>query len=433
MRKEAQYNRIRSAKVSGLRRENIKLVRSLERYIDTEKINDEDQMLRKYILRLYGCSHFSLYRDIKAGTPDITYVSSFTCDHKLCLICNMIKSKMIRRKYMKFLSKDNLLTNYDLMHLTLTVPHNENGFRGVRYYGVTLKKAFNEMRKKKYRFWAEYVYAGEYGVEMTKGKNALHIHIHSLLLVFRVEQSRNKLHREILLMWNRLTMDHTATRQVLSDQDKEAIMRGNKLLTTTDVNNLHPKGSTMIGLESLYVYRTGKDGTKRKSYVRPVVVTDTAGQTVVSNMSAVMGGVMECIKYHFEPMALKNENEDYNAEFICEALPLLYRQPLYAKFGAFYGEKELNFNTQEFDKEEFEAILKETAGEGVRHPVTGEPLSLETMDYSYFIADPKSVYHGDEKKPVIDKKRKIELPEYYSVLDAGRVMLEMAIDKRRVH
>ena len=43
------------------------------------------------------------------------------------------------------LQNDNV--KYDLMHLTLTVPHNSDGWRGKKFYFKEIIQAFNQMRK----------------------------------------------------------------------------------------------------------------------------------------------------------------------------------------------------------------------------------------------------------------------------------------------
>jgi len=137
--------------------------------------------------------------------------------------------------------------SYDLMHLTLTLPHyKETGFRGNQYYYGEITELFERLRKSKA---FNEVLGGEYGVETTinkwfynlaekktgelkticekefkkikkeekknfeildviedeKRSNGLNIHIHSLLFTERFTKNRNTIHREILKEWNNLS------------------------------------------------------------------------------------------------------------------------------------------------------------------------------------------------------------------------------------
>lgn len=198
------------------------------------------------------------------------------------------------------------------------------------------------MRKKP--FWKKAVYAGEYTVEFTRNQNGLHIHIHALLLVKKAEQNRNQLYEDILLAWNRQTTWEEAPRKVFSETQKAAIAKALKWENTNLVDDLlDPTGSTLCGLESLYVLKDGK-----KRYVNP------------ENEKEFMAGIMECLKYHFEPCKVKKDKETgeinlkqgamnqpngrFDIDLIIEVLPAIYGQRLYAKIGAFYGDARLNMN-----------------------------------------------------------------------------------------
>ena len=200
------------------------------------------------------------------------------------------------------------------------------------------------MRKKP--FWKKQVYAGEYTVEFTRGKNGLHIHIHALLLVKKEFQNRNRLYRNLFKAWNQQTTSEDANRQEFSQDQKKGIAKALGMTVGSEYfeaffAKLHPSGSTLCSLESLYVVKDGK-----KRYVKKGDEKD------------FMAGIMECLKYHFEPCKIKNEEDgshfsggvfkkdsgQFNVELLFEVLPAIYKQRLYAKIGAFYGDPRLNMN-----------------------------------------------------------------------------------------
>lgn len=338
------------------------------------------------------CCHHTLVREHKDGACE--FMAAKTCKHKFCAICNERRAKEVRRKYRQLFERNpNLIHEYDFFHLTLTVPHSQTeGYKGDRFYGPELMRLFNFMRKKKW--WKNMVYAGEFGLEITKGKNGLHIHIHSMLLVRKSIQNRNTLHKEILLHWNRATSG-AGTRKEFTNEEIESILKGNQNLTRLEVEMMDPTGATVIGLESLYVKSNEKKrGFKYcersgfyKRYVRPS-----------DKFDRFMGGVMECIKYHFEPMALKKDGK-MDFDLLAEILPAVSGKPMYRKFGAFHSgtknahpdAKILNFNHK---LDDIEKDVEETANDTVYHPETLKP--VDTSQYSYVITSLASLYFDKE-------------------------------------
>lgn len=396
-------NSKRSNTLSSLVRRNRKTAKMITEYIQENDDLSAIQLdhLQGYKNYIQKCSHYTLYAKSQL-TDKITLIASSRCTNKACFVCNWINKKTIRRKYIKFF-KDNqeLLqiqrgsqvryitksqvnkyiekgfintgsVNYDIMHLTLTVPHTrENGFNGNRYYFKELIERFNLLRK--YKEISEAVYGGEFGLEATKTDNGLNIHIHSLLFVKQATQNRNTLHREILKYWNNLTVSRYSSREGFTPGQIEAIIKGNKLLTGEYIiNNLNPKGSTLITLENIYV----KNGREKER------IKDWQDKRMIKS-------VMEALSYHYEPKTFLNDDNEVNIELLAELLPHVYKQRLYSKIGCLYGEKSLNVREHDTDIiEEFDNVVE------LFDQDTGE---IITESLEYFVTDPCNMFVKDNE------------------------------------
>jgi hypothetical protein len=416
------FSRKRSNRFSSLKREAQKMSKALSIWNaeNTDRITPEQQ---ECIVRLgkslNSCCNRTLYRE-HLSNKALELVAGMTCKHKVCPVCNSNRSKATRKKFLSFIIEEaHLAENYDFMHMTLTVPHVEStegketaGWREKEFYAKELISTFNLMRKSEE--WKRLVYAGEYCVEVTKNNSGLHIHLHALVLVHKHEGSRNTLHRFVLQHWNRLTVDRSFHRNPFTAEQREAIKKGNKRLTDMDVAMLDPQGATLIGLESLYV----KD-PKRKSGKRYINPADT---------SDLVAGVMECMKYHFEPMALKKPDGSYDFELLTELLPNIFRQPMYQKFGAWRGEKRLNINENPSNAEDIKQQLDELGHDNVINPETLEVAMRE--EYEYVLLNPAAVYHFQQEgnRPQVRKRAKRHyLPMARSLPDALRQMVDLAV------
>ena len=425
------YNRKRSNRVSSLKRKNFDLTKQIKPLFNNRDITPEQGIyLQKLSRNLNLCSSHSLYREHLSNNA-VEYIGSHTCDHKLCFVCNSMRQKRIRRKYLNFFDTNhtlNILRNnksnseraftksvydkmlsdgdvpskhtfvkevgYDLMHLTLTVPHYEgSGFRGYEYYYDDIIRLFNFLRKKKQ--WNYFVYGGEYGIETTKGKNGLNIHIHALLMVRQEKQNRNKLHKYILQQWNRMTFNPYNPRDGFSDEVNFKIRKSNKLLTYNDVSKLNPKGSTIITLEN--IYNLDDKGNKER-----VSGNDLVGSDFGSD--AMMSAVMETISYHFEPQCFDKKEGEYDIELMLNIMPVLQGKPLYRKFGCLHREQSLNIkiSTAERIQEDF----SESGSQEVINPVSFIPAERE--EYTFFVSNPACVYHIESEalKPVFSRSSK---------------------------
>ena len=382
-------NRKRSKRLSYLKRQNMKLATEIQRYMKKNTPIQGVELLDGLVRNLKSCSNFTLYG--QTG-QNIRLLTAITCNHKLCCVCNWNRQKKIRRKYFRWFENNKTLCKigtencttycthaqlndylnkgfklytdkieYDLMHLTLTVPHSATGWRGQKIYFSEIMKAYNDMRH--YDEWKNLVYGGEYGVETTKNESGYHTHIHSLVFVKKGTQNRNLLHLNVLQMWNKLTVDSNAERNYFDDTQRVALKKGNKLLTDREIDRLNPKGATLIGLKCLYTTQNGI-----KTYTKEW------------GSEAMMKGVMETISYHFKPQLFQLSEHTLDVESIVDMLPKVYGKILYRKFGVLHGEKSLNVkdNSLVSDFEETTEDYDEETG--------------EVFDTQYFITNPLNVY-----------------------------------------
>ena len=411
-------NRKRNKTIIKLKKDNMDLADSLEKYIKENCMtlaDSELDMSYKLIKNLRYCSNATLYGQTN---DNIKIISSLSCGKKLCNVCNWLRQKKIRRKYFawfsinqtlckvtkgtdyKYVTRNNLdkyiqkgfsLENenvpYELKHLTLTVPHSADGWLGNRFYFKEIISKFNQMRKTKE--WKKYVCGGEYGVEVTRGNdkkykdkvddenNGYHIHIHALLFMLKETQSRNLLYLDVFRIWNRLTVDKNYWRKEFSEETKKAIKKGNEDYFTDDyIKKLKPNGSTFVDFESVYrLVINQKTGKKERKYETDI------------NSEATKIAVMETISYHFKPKLFCTTEKDfwgrnsYDLEAIVEIITKLHRgNKMYHKFGCLEKEKCLNIKDDSL-LEDYDETAEDVDEE------TGEVLQTH-----YFITNPLNTY-----------------------------------------
>lgn len=410
-------NRKRSKQLSYLNRKNLDLADEIEKYMrkNADSITEEKDLIKKLVGRLRSCSYYTLYGQDSAN---IRLVTPKTCKHKLCNICNWHRQKKIRRKYFhwfennqtickiskgktvkycthaqleKYLNKGfNLNTDkieYDLMHLTLTVPHTKAGWKGSEFYLKEQKDAFHALRRLK--FWKNLVYGGEYGIESTINENGFHIHIHALLMVRKQTQSRNLLHFEIFKQWNRLSVNEDSKRKFFRKDEIDSIKVGNKLFTDEYVNELSPNGATLIGLECIYTQQ-------KQDYETKKIYTKEWGS------EAMIKAVLETISYHFKPKMfykyiIENGEKYYldsiDIEKVIKIIPKIHGQTMYWRMGVLEKEPSLGVKDDTL-LEDFEETTEDIDEE------TGEVLQTQ-----YFITNPLNVYSKGVNMEIAITKR----------------------------
>lgn len=388
---KAKQNNARAHRVRFLRTQNLQLATELEETmashsdtilemvgydqaaVELNDMRDHQKHVLKLISNLRGCCSQSLFKVWHDGQA-AEYVASHTCKSKICLVCNSDKKRKVRRKYWNWANDQAaMLADMNFMHLTLTVPHSaQNGWRGVQVYSSELLAAFNVMRK--YDWWKELVAGGEFNVEFTRNESGFHCHIHALLLVPDVKGSRNLLHSRILPTWNSLTMDPASTRQEFDADQLAGIQKSIRYLDPAGqariIDRLDPRGSTLIGLESLYTWQK-VDGQPVKKYI---------DQRDPRQLGA---GLMECLKYHFEPLCLKKSDKTWDIRLIYDLAPAIYRKVLHGRFGILRAFKELSISGKDPVQDMIDDV-KETGGI-TYNPITGE--ESERAEYNFHHCD----------------------------------------------
>jgi hypothetical protein len=360
------YQERKALRVAHLRREAVGLSRQLERQLVLTPT--DDPIYKRAVIALRSCCRHLVARKFYDGS--LEPLAGPTCKHKVCPICNALSARRIRAGYWRFFqAHPELLQQYSFMHLTLTLPHRAHELL-TEVYG-RLIKAFNELRKD--RNFKRMVFAGVRNVETTQGANGWHVHIHALLLLYSIQRSRNQFYSFLLLRWNQLTTPK-GKHKPLPPRQRAGIAAGLAYLKAPErealLNALDARGATSVGLESLYILLDGPGG-KLKKYVN------------ARNPEQMMGGILECIKYQFEPFALKDEDGTYNTDMIWQILPGIYKKRLYAAFGEFYGKGMYAAELRQMlnPDDEVTADIEAFGREAIVHPETGEVLS--SYDYSY--------------------------------------------------
>lgn len=416
LEKPINPNRRRSGKISFLRRKNQNLVEQMNVHVKSTVLNEETKTyVSKFVKNVKDCASLSLYE--KTAT-DIKHISSHTCDHKLCFICNYLRQKKIRRKYSLWFDNnphfltilkekgstyvekvitiwqhENKYPEYDIvsrvkfevMHLLLTVRHTEDGFKGEKFYQKEFRRLFNLMRKKEE--WLAWVYGGEFGFEITKKENGYHIHVHSMIFVKKGFRNRNKIYRMIFELWNKATVDKTNDKVKFTEKELTAIKKncGNipNWETPEDfVKRLKPNGATRIRLEGLYIH----DENGKKIYV-----TEYTGQNVMKSL-------LEIISYHFEPYAFDKENDEFDVPLMVELLPYMFNLRIYDRFGILHSESPLAMRNNSLLSDLEEALESKEELEG------GIEKAKENSNFS--IINPVYAYHPkhDDYRITINEK-----------------------------
>lgn len=105
-------------------------------------------------------------------------------------------------------------------------------------------------------------------------------------------------------------------------------------------------------------------------------------------------GVLECLKYHFEPFAIENDNGELNVCLLTNLLPNIYRQRLYTKFGAFYGQKMLNVTDEALTETDVQEFLENAQSECfcpiTSAPVPGTELQHIVFDIGHLVFNTKN-------------------------------------------
>jgi len=121
----------------------------------------------------------------------LKYIHSFHCKQKFCPRCRKLKSDALSNRLLAFFEliqedkaareeKRNLLENYDLAMLTVTLAHGPGKARNGWYF-EELKTHYRNALK--YGAFNKYIKGSIYSTETTVTSNGFHIHRHALVLV----------------------------------------------------------------------------------------------------------------------------------------------------------------------------------------------------------------------------------------------------------
>ncbi len=288
-----------------------------------------------------GLAHYNLRQSTKGiyalfkqgDTHRQQLMACWYSRHRLDHIWAYRKSRLIRKVWAEYLEQTRLYEHTTPMHLVLTVPHRGGRWRGKSFYAREMLTAFNQMRKNKH--WKRYIFAGEYGLEVSKAhgsENGLHIHLHCLVFM-RKEFRRKPVYSKIKELWKEQTGAQSIHFETLYVHRKDAqgrwiVDEARKDYVYTDSE---PEG---VAYKDPARYR--KKYYLNEPWFNELPETEQRKQYVVA--------ILEAIKYHFKNDALKNADGTYNIPLIAEVLEHSKYLRMYSKFGAFYGEKRLNYS-----------------------------------------------------------------------------------------
>lgn len=367
----------------------------------TEMDDEYGQLIKmRYDFLKSGKAVYALF-DQKGNAPKTQILACWYSKHRLDPVWNYRKSQLIRKIYTDYLKKSNIHNEYHPAHLVLTVPHADGLFRNQRFYAKEIMQCFNQMRKSD--TWKKYIYGGEYGVEIKKGRggNGLHIHIHSLVFQ-KPEYTINETRDAILKMWQSITgasFIHYETLYFFKKKENGKFETELKSVFDKELNDY--KNITVK--KKFYIDR----------YDRP---TDNAAR-----ISEYIYGVMECIKYHFKNDALQLQDKTYDVDLMVDILNNTKGVRLYSRFGALYKEQELNFNRLEVEHDEQtetqteEEIMATTDGveSSLINPHTLQP--AKEGEYSFIVGRPEWVKH----------RTKNDAKPYEAVIYSSKVFLKI--------
>jgi len=356
-----EFNNKFEAKISWKRKEAMKMANQIYEYISSFNItlpNDKKEWLSllntnlltagisletylenfEKLVNLYYTLKFSgytvsAYYENEAGEFATSPVLHYYNRNRVDPVWNMRKSQLIRKKVTNFLKVGKYHEKYNALHLVLTVPHTNGKWNGKRFFAQEMIKAFNKLRK--YEFWKELVFGGEYGIEVKRSqKHGLHIHVHSLLFVEK-HVDINELREKIATNWSKLTNKDDKQTVVwleslyyFSKTEKEAIK-------CIDYNEFEDD----YGHQYMLQYKL----VPKKIYIMNEIeniknqqITNEEKETKIIEIFTF--GVLECIKYHFkQDTFFTDDTKNYDIELLAEILNNTHNLRLYNRFGSLSG------------------------------------------------------------------------------------------------
>lgn len=340
-------NNRQQAKISWKRKQSLEMAEAIRQFLDDNniplmKICSDEYMEFQELLTFYwkllksNKSIYGVFTNPEGGEKKIQQIAMMYSMHRLDPVWNFRKAQLIGGIYRNFISTKTLGVGPDGelkylikektgVHIVLTMPHKGGMYRGKKFYARDLLKAFHELRR--LSFFKEATYGGEYGLEIKKSKsaNGLHIHLHSLCFLnegYSVLEFREWIRER----WNALT------------------------------------GATNVHCGKLYYHKRDEKGQwimKVKSKFAGVTENEDGTYTCLSEealerkkfycdkntpVEMYTAAILESIKYHFKGDEMVQENGEYDVPLMHEILSNSRGLRFYSRYGAFYKEKELNFD-----------------------------------------------------------------------------------------
>lgn len=395
-----------------------------------------DELIKlQYKLRHTNKAVYALFEN-KNQVVKPMLVSMWYTKHRMDEVWLMRKSQLIRSIYREYLTTATvpggglLIKTYTPAHLVLTVPHNDQGFKGEKFYLKSLLALFHELRRCKE--WKKCVYGGEYGAEIKKSNNGngLHIHIHSLIFINH-NSTLNAFRAWIKKRWKKIT----------GSKDDSWIWLEQLYTYKRDEQGkviMHQKRAYDEAAKDYYdVWKVGYD-EDGEVMPEPHLVRKKFRVGVDSPIEDYLQGVMECIKYHFKSDTYKTD-DGYDIDLIRDILNNSRNVRFYSRYGAFYKCKELNFTKHE-DENKDEAIETDSDevpnGSAIRgvnnliNPFTFEPASIN--DYDFAIAAPEELKYASGKDLVPYHLKQYGTKEFKRVVkgvDINEVIRSLVLGK----
>jgi hypothetical protein len=339
------------AKLSWKRKTALQIASQIREFLEDNDIYlpaiKKDQRLSQYkndyphLCNLFDCYYTftdyqpSLHANFEFnGEFDTMLVAHRYSKHRMCPIWNWRKSQLIRKSYRTFIN-DNMeyVRNFNPLHITLTVRHNVEGHNGKEYYGNELLDYFKELRRTV--FWKKYIDGGEYGLEITSGKNGLHIHLHSFCLMSK-EITVNTFRSLLVNAWKRITngssIIHCETLYYYLRDENNNWITQDAVKKNKATGKYEPVPGRITEIDGEYFVEAKQ--VKKKFYIDET----TSNENYLS-------GILECIKYHFADKTIETKAKGiYDIPLLATILQHTKNKRFYSRIGSFLKNEKLNFN-----------------------------------------------------------------------------------------
>ena len=130
------------------------------------------------------------YRTLICGHCGHEIQIPVSCKNRFCTICGRTRSRRIRYKLSEFVKHRHPSNGYGFKLLTLSIENRND----LKTQVVLLTKSFRRLRQR--RIWRDHVAGGATVIEVKRGSNGWHAHLHVLLEARYIAWHKLKLHWE---------------------------------------------------------------------------------------------------------------------------------------------------------------------------------------------------------------------------------------------